>query len=69
MSQNRVCIRSVFEKKMGPYEVCIFVNTGPFEETGALKMVSYEIVIFKRNDVVSCALLGILDTRAYLFRL
>lgn len=21
---------------MGPYEVCIFVNTGPFEETGAL---------------------------------
>ena len=36
MSQNRVCIRSVFEKKMGPYEVCIFVNTGPFEETAAL---------------------------------
>ena len=36
MSQNRVCIRSVFEKKMGPYEVCIFVNTGPFKETAAL---------------------------------
>ena len=38
MSQNRVCIRSVFEKKIGPYEVCIFVNIGPFEKTGALNM-------------------------------
>ena len=38
MSQNRVCIRSVFEKNMGPYEVCIFVNIGPFEKTAALSL-------------------------------
>ena len=36
MSQNRVCIRSVFEKKIGPYEVCIFVNIGPYEKSAAL---------------------------------
>ena len=24
MSQNWVCIRSVFEQKIGPYKVCIF---------------------------------------------
>ena len=39
MSQNRVCIRSGFEKKKkGPYEICIFVNTGPFEETATLHL-------------------------------
>ena len=42
MSKNRVCIRSVFEKIIGPYEVCIFVNIGPFEKTGAL----YKVCIF-----------------------
>ena len=26
MSLNGVCIRSVFERKIGPYKVCIFVN-------------------------------------------
>ena len=36
MSQYRVCIRSVFEKIIGPYEVCIFVNTGPYEKMAAL---------------------------------
>ena len=53
MSQNRVCIRSVFEKKMGPYEVCIFVNTGPFEETAALLPDKDNLVAF------SSALLGV----------
>ena len=28
MSLNGVCIRSVFEQKIGPYKVCIFVNVG-----------------------------------------
>ena len=36
LSQNWVCIWSVFEKIIGSYEVCISVNIGPFEETGAL---------------------------------
>jgi len=36
MSQYRVCIRSVFEKIIGPYEVCIFVNIGPYEKMAAL---------------------------------
>ena len=30
MSQYGVCIRSVFEQNIGPYEVCIFVKMGPF---------------------------------------
>ena len=29
--------RSVFTKIIGPYEVCIFVNIGPFEKMGALE--------------------------------
>ena len=36
MSQNGVCIRSVFEQKIGPYKVCIFVNTGPCGKVAAL---------------------------------
>ena len=36
MSQNGVCIRSVFEQKIGPYKVCIFVNMGPYEKLAAL---------------------------------
>ena len=36
MSQYWVCIRSVFEKIIGPYEVCIFVNIGPYEKMAAL---------------------------------
>ena len=39
----QVCNRSVYEK-IGPYEVCIFVNIGPFEETGALHTVSHEFL-------------------------
>ena len=39
MSQYRVCIRSVFEKIIGPYEVCIFVNIGPYEKMAALHYV------------------------------
>ena len=35
----RAKIRSVFEKIIGPYEVCIFVNIGPVEKTGALEKV------------------------------
>ena len=30
MSLNGVCIRSVFEQKIGPYKVCILENMGPF---------------------------------------
>ena len=44
LSQNRVCIRSVFTKIIGPYEVCIFVNIGPFEETGAVTQVFFKLV-------------------------
>ena len=40
MSQNRVCIRSVFKKKIGPYKVCIFVNMGPYEKSAALTISS-----------------------------
>ena len=36
MSQNGVCIRSVFKQKIGPYKVCIFVNMGPYEKLAAL---------------------------------
>ena len=36
MCLNEVCIRSVFEQKIGPYKVCIFVNMGPFEKLAAL---------------------------------
>ena len=38
MTQNGVCIRSVFEQKIGPYKVCILVNMGPFERLAALLM-------------------------------
>ena len=31
-------IRSVFEQKIGPYKVCIFVNTGPFGKVAALNL-------------------------------
>ena len=41
MSQNRVFIRSVFEQKIGPYKVCIFVNMGPFGKAAALREVSF----------------------------
>ena len=36
MTQNGVCIRSVFEQKIGPYKVCILVNMGPLERLAAL---------------------------------
>ena len=36
MTQNWVCFRSVFEQKLGPYKVCIFVNMGPFGKVAAL---------------------------------
>ena len=36
MSLNGVCIRSVFEQKIGPYKVCIFVNMGPSGKVAAL---------------------------------
>ena len=36
MSLNGVCIRSVFEQKIGPYKVCIFVNMGPYGKVAAL---------------------------------
>ena len=35
MRQYGVCIRSVFEQKIGPYKVCIFVNMGPFWKSGS----------------------------------
>ena len=38
MSLNGVCIRSVFEQKIGPYKVCIFVNMGPSGKVAALIM-------------------------------
>ena len=34
--QNWVCIRSVFEQKIGPYKVCSFVIMGPFVKVAAL---------------------------------
>ena len=40
MTQNGVCIRSVFEQKIGPYKVCIFVNMGPYEKLAALQYLS-----------------------------
>ena len=36
MSLNGVCIRSIFEQKIGPYKVCIFVNVGPCGKVAAL---------------------------------
>ena len=36
MSQNGVCILSVFEQKMCPYNVCIFVHGGPFGKVAVL---------------------------------
>ena len=36
MSLTGVCIRSVFEQKIGPYKVCILVNMGPLERLAAL---------------------------------
>ena len=38
MSQNGVCIRSVFEQKIGPYKVCILVNMGPYGKVAALPL-------------------------------
>ena len=40
MSLNGVCIRSVFEQKIGPYKVCIFVNMGPYGKVAALDNVT-----------------------------
>ena len=48
MSQYRVCIRSVFEKIIGPYEVCIFVNIGPYKKMAALFLLKMlEVVRYK----------------------
>ena len=44
MSQNGVCIRSVFEQKIGPYKVCIFVNMGPYEKLAALQMYRFSMI-------------------------
>ena len=45
MSLNGVCIRSVFEQKIGPYKVCIFVNVGPFGKVAALGMMRLIILL------------------------
>ena len=36
MSQDWVCIRSVFKPKICPYKVCIFFNMGPSGKVAAL---------------------------------
>ena len=46
MTQNGVCIRSVFEQKIGPYKVCILVNMGPLERLAALRMVELSRYLF-----------------------
>ena len=38
---------------IGPYEVCIFVNVGPFEEMGALKDLGPKICVKQNEQIIA----------------
>ena len=44
----------LYLKKIGPYEVCIFVNIGPFEKTGALLLINKYVGIQSYGQKCLC---------------